>query len=252
MLKKRIIPTLLLKNNRVVKGKQFKNFRDTGDPVSAARIYNAQYVDELIFLDIDATKESRETNISILSQVTKVCFMPLTVGGGISCIETVRELIKGGADKVMINTAAINNPSLITKVAYEFGSQCIVVGVDVKLENGKYIIYKASGSIKTDLDLKVHLKSMEAHGAGEIFINSIDRDGMMNGYDIDLINLVTSTVDVPVIASGGAGNFMDLVEGYKQTDANALAMASIYHFGDNNPIRARFHLKNNGIAIKNV
>jgi imidazole glycerol-phosphate synthase subunit HisF len=252
MLKVRIIPILLLKNGRMVKGKQFTDFRDTGDPVFASRIYNAQFVDELIFLDIDATNENRETNADVVNEVSKECFMPLTIGGGISTIEQIRELLNAGADKVVINTAALNDPAFITRASEVFGSQCIVIGIDVKKEGDDYVIYSNSGKVKRDEDLVAYIKQVQTLGAGEIFINSIDNDGMMNGYDIELIDLVMSVTSLPVIACGGAGNFMHLVDTFRETKVNALAMASIYHFGDNNPVRARAYLKNHEIPIKSV
>ena len=252
MLKVRIIPILLLKNGRMVKGKQFSDFRDTGDPVFASRIYNAQFVDELIFLDITATNEGRETNFEIIELVSKECFMPLTIGGGISNISQIRKLLKAGADKVVINTAAVNTSQFVEDAAAVFGSQCIVIGIDVRYEEGRYVVYTNSGKAKTDLLLEEHIVNMERLGAGEIFINSIDCDGMMKGYDMELIKLVLTYTTLPVIACGGAGNFMHLVDAYKQTGVGALAMASIYHFGDNNPVRARSYLKNQDINIKIV
>jgi cyclase len=250
--KLRIIPILLLKNGRMVKGKQFSNFRDTGDPIFASRIYNAQYVDELIFLDIDATNEKRETNFSIIEEVSKECFMPLTIGGGVSSVEHIRKLLSSGADKVVINTEAIKNPELINNAANIFGSQCIIIGIDVRKENNEYIIYSNSGKVRTNISLVDYISKVEKLGAGEIFINSIDNDGMMKGYDNDLINLVMTNTNLPVIACGGAGNLMHLVETYNKTNVSALAMASIYHFGDNNPIRARSYLKNQDVPIKAV
>ncbi|MDP1812018.1 MAG: imidazole glycerol phosphate synthase cyclase subunit [Sediminibacterium sp.] len=252
MLKVRIIPILLLKDGRMVKGKQFTDYRDTGDPVFASRIYNVQFVDELIFLDITATNEGRETYFDIIEQVSKECFMPLTIGGGISNVSQIRKLLKAGADKVVINTAAVNTPQFIEEAAAVFGSQCIVVGIDVRYEEGNYIVYTNSGKLKTDLVLADHIVNMERLGAGEIFINSIDRDGMMQGYDHELIKLVLTYTTLPVIGCGGAGNFMHLVDAYKNTGIGALAMASIYHFGDNNPVRARSYLKNQDINIKTV
>ena len=252
MLKVRIIPILLLKDGRMVKGKQFTDYRDTGDPVFASRIYNVQFVDELIFLDITATNERRETYFDIIEQVSKECFMPLTIGGGISNVSHIRKLLKAGADKVVINTAAVNTPQFIEEAAAVFGSQCIVVGIDVRYEEGNYIVYTNSGKVKTDLVLVDHIVNIERLGAGEIFINSIDQDGMMQGYDLELIKLVLTYTTLPVIACGGAGNFMHLVDAYKNTGVGALAMASIYHFGDNNPVRARSYLKNQDINIKTV
>jgi cyclase len=236
----------------MVKGKQFANYRDVGDPVFAAKIYNAQFVDELIFLDITATNEGRRTNIEVIEKVSKECFMPLTIGGGVSTIAQIRNLLQVGADKVVINTAAYYDKKLISEAAEKFGSQCIIIGIDIKVENGQYVIYSNSGNIKQDVTLEEHIKEMEGLGAGEIFINSIDNDGMMKGYDHNLILKVLSLSNLPVIACGGAGNFMHLVNAFNDTKVGALAMASIYHFGDNNPVRARSYLKNQGIDVKVV
>lgn len=252
MLKQRLIPTLLLRNGRMVKGKQFDNYRDTGDPVSAARIYNAQYVDELAFIDIDATNESRETNREIITNVSKECFMPLTIGGGINSVNAIRELLLVGADKVIINTAAYSDENLIKESSEMFGKQCIIIGIDVKHEGNEYVLYKNSGRIKCGISLQDHIKKMESIGAGEFFINNISQDGMMDGYDIELINLVNNSTRLPVIACGGAGNFKHLADAYTKTTVSGLAMASIFHFGDNNPIRARAFLKNNKIKIKEI
>jgi cyclase len=250
--KLRIIPVLLLKKGRMVKGKQFSDFRDTGDPIFASRIYNAQYVDELIFLDIDATNEKRETNFSVIEEVSKECFMPLTIGGGVSTVEQIRKLLSSGADKVVINTEAINNLEFIKQSANIFGSQCIIIGIDVRKENKEYVIFSNSGKVRTSISLIEYISKVEELGAGEIFINSIDNDGMMKGYDNDLINLVMHNTNLPVIACGGAGNLMHLVDTYNETNVSALAMASIYHFGDNNPVRARSYLKNQDVPIKTV
>jgi cyclase len=252
MHKVRLIPILLLKDQRMVKGKQFSNFRDTGDPAFAARIYNAQFVDELIFLDITATNEGRKTNVDVIEKVSKECFMPLTIGGGVSGVAQIRNLLQVGADKVVINTAAFLDKKMIAEAADIFGSQCIIIGIDVKLEDNSYVIYSNSGTVKQDVSLEEHIREMEKLGAGEIFINSIDNDGMMKGYDHYLISLVMSYTKLPVIACGGAGNFMHLVNAFNETEVGALAMASIYHFGDNNPVRARSYLKNQDINIKAV
>lgn len=236
----------------MVKGKQFDNYRDTGDPIYAARVYNAQYVDELTFLDIDATNESRPTNKDIIASISKECFMPLTIGGGVKTIEDFRELLLVGADKIIVNSEAYSNESLIRDSAGIYGSQCVVIGIDVKKIGNDYVTFKNSGREATGVDLINHMKKMEAAGAGEFFINNISRDGEMGGYDIDLINIVTANTRLPVIACGGAGNFLHLAAAYKETNVSALAMASIFHFGDNNPIRARAYLKNNGVKIKEV
>lgn len=252
MLKQRLIPTLLLRNGRMVKGIQFDNYRDTGDPKFAARVYNSQYVDELVFIDIDATNEGRETNWSIIENISKECFMPITIGGGVKSSDNIRRLLLSGADKVLLNSAVYNNYQLIAEGANLFGNQCIVVGIDVKVENGKYFLYSNSGKTIQKISLEDHIEKVIQYGAGELFINNITNDGVMKGYDLELIKFVTSKSSIPVVACGGAGNFMHLVEAYKSTNVSGLAMASIFHFGDNNPIRARAHLKNYKIKIKEV
>lgn len=251
MLKKRIIPTLLLRNGRMVKGKNFDQYRDVGDPIYASRVYNAQYVDELVFLDIDATNENRPCNHQIIERVSKECFMPLTIGGGIQSLDEIKLLLRCGADKVIINSAAYKNPKFIKKAVTNFGSQCIVIGIDVrKNTNGGYSLYSNSGKILQNISLKDHILMMSSLYVGELFINDISSDGLMTGYDHNLIKYITSLVKLPIIACGGAGNFQHLVDAFKTTDVNALAMASIYHFGDNNPIRARSHLINHEINMK--
>lgn len=252
MLKQRLIPTLLLRNGRMVKGINFSNYRDTGDPITASKIYNAQYVDELIFIDIDATNEGRLTNREIIQKVAKECFMPLTIGGGIKSVEEIRELLLVGADKVVINSAAYENEELIRNGAELFGKQCIVIGIDVRFENGIYKLFKNSGTQLCQISLADHIRKVESLGAGEIFINNISRDGTMSGYDIDLIKQITSITNLPVIACGGAGNFKHLSQAYLSTSVSGLAMASIFHFGDNNPIRARAFLKNDKVNLKSV
>jgi cyclase len=236
----------------MVKGVNFDNYRDTGDPVSAARIYNAQYVDELIIIDIDATNEGRCFSKEVIEKVSKECFMPLTIGGGINSIEVIRELVLQGADKVVINSAAYLNERLIMEAADMFGKQCIVIGIDVRKEGGVYRLYRNSGRVLCEVALLDHVKRVEELGAGELFINNISKDGMMDGYDLELIELISSNSNLPIIACGGAGNFKHLADAYIQTKVSGLAMASIFHFGDNNPIRARAYLKNNSVAIKEI
>lgn len=236
----------------MVKGKQFENYRDTGDPIYASRVYNSQYVDELIFLDIDATNELRNPKFDLIKEVSKECFMPFTLGGGINTVRNIRDLLTVGADKVVINTSCVENPEVVMKGVDLFGSQCIVAGIDVRKRRNSYVVFTHSGKKETDLDLEKHIQHLNAYNVGEIFINSIDRDGMMNGYDLDLLKLVSSITKIPIIACGGAGNFMHLVDALANTNVSAVAMASIYHFGDNNPIRARSYLKNYGINIKEI
>jgi len=251
MLKKRIIPVLLLKNGRMVKGKQFSNFRDTGDPVSQAKIYNAHNTDELVFLDIDATTLKTNTLVDLIKRVSKECFMPLSVGGGISTIEDVRNMISAGADKVIINSAAIHNAKLIHDASNSFGKQAIIISIDLKKENNEYVVYSHSGKKREDIDFLEYLKMMEEAGAGEFLINSIDNDGMMNGYDLELLRLAESNSSIPIIICGGAGHFEHLYEGLN-AGAHAVACASLFHFGDNNPTRARSFLLNKGIPMKNL
>lgn len=252
MLKKRVIPVLLLANGRMVKGRQFKDYRDTGDPRSAARIYNAQYTDELVFIDIQAGLENRGALLDIVREAASECFMPLTVGGGITHIDDVRALLLAGADKVVITTAAVLQPSLIRQAAETFGSQCVVTGIDYRGAAKDAKVWIKCGAEATNLHPVDHARNLVDLGAGEIFLNSIDRDGMMSGYDLEMASLVAEAVSVPVIICGGAGNFMHLAEAFQQTTVAAAACASLFHFGDNNPIRARSHLRNLGIPVRVV
>jgi cyclase len=252
MLKKRIIPVLLLSNGRMVKGRQFKDYRDTGDPRSAARIYNAQYADELVFIDIQASFENRGALLDIVRMAASECFMPLTVGGGITHIDDVRALLLAGADKVLITTAAVLQPALISQAAETFGSQCVMAGIDYRVEADGAKVWIKCGVEATNLHPVDHARNLVELGAGEILLNAIDRDGMMTGYDLKMASLVAEAVSVPVIICGGAGNFMHLTEALQQTAVAAAACASLFHFGDNNPIRARSHLRNLGIPVRVV
>jgi len=251
VLKRRVIPVLLLRGNRVVKGKQFREFRDTGDPVMATRVYNAQAADELMFLDIEATNQERRTMIAIIEKVSEESFMPFTIGGGIRSIDDVRGLLNAGADKVAITTAAVETPRLIADAAETFGSQCVVAGIDVMREGDRWAVYTHCAKTRTDLDLLEHVANLERLGAGEILVNSIDRDGMMQGYDVDLVRAVSQATSKPVIACGGAGNYGHLTEAL-HAGAHAVACASLFHFGDNNPPRVRSALKNAGFPVKNI
>lgn len=250
MLKKRVIPVLLLSNGRMVKGRQFKDYRDTGDPRSAARIYNAQYADELAFIDIQAGLESRGALLDTVRMAASECFIPLTVGGGITHVDDVRALLLAGADKVIITTAAVRQPALIRQAAETFGSQCVVGGIDFRVEAGNPKVWIRCGTEATELNPVEHACNLVDLGAGEIFLNAIDRDGMMTGYDLERAEKVASAVPVPVIACGGAGNFMHLAELLRDTPASAAACSSLFHFGDNNPIRARSYLRNLGIPMR--
>lgn len=252
MLKTRLIPVLLLRNGRMVKGKRFSDFRDVGDPISAARIYNAQNADELIFLDIDASHEGRQTLLGVIEKTSRECFMPLTVGGGIRTTDDVKTLLRAGADKVVITSAALEDTRLLQDAASQFGSQCIIMGVDVRRDaSGGYSAFSRSGRQAHDIQVAAHIERAAALGAGEVFVNSIDEDGMMNGYDLSLVTLARAHTDLPLIVCGGAGNFQHLAEAL-DAKADAVACASIFHFGDNNPIRARSYLKNRGFPVKSV
>ncbi len=255
MLKKRVIPVLLLSEGRMVKGKQFESFRDTGKPNSAVRIYSAQDADELVFLDVEASRNkssNQDSLISIIHSAAEECFMPLAAGGGVDSLEKVKELILAGADKIVINTAAVKDPALITKATEKFGNQSIVAGIDYKTSANESKVWIESGTIATELDPIEHAQNLVKLGAGEIFLNSIDRDGMMEGYDMITANNIAKAVSVPVIVCGGAGNFMHLADLLSKTEASAAACASLFHFGDNSPIRARSYLRNLGIPMRDL
>ncbi len=252
MLKKRIIPALLLKNNRMVKGVNFNNYRDTGNPKTAVRIYSSQDADELIFIDILRNNNSKNNLVDFLNEVSTECSMPLTAGGGIKNENDVRELINAGADKVIINTAAYENPKMISNAVTQFGSQCIIGGIDYRLHNSKKTVFINCGKSITQDNPVDYAKKIEDLGVGEIYLNSIDLDGTMKGYDIDIVQKISDKLSIPLIASGGAGNFMHLVELFNKTNVSAVACASLFHFGDNNPIRARSYLKNNDIPMRRL
>ena len=254
MLKKRIIPLLLLKNGRMVKGKKFSNFIDTGNPETAVKIYSSQDADELMFLDIVASLESRNILLETISNAAKQCTMPFSVGGGIKTIEDVRSILFAGADKIVITSSIMDNPKIIEDIAKNFGSQCIIAGIDYKsdLNTKKKIVYQNCGTKMTNQNPVDYAKKLESYGVGEILLNSINNDGMMMGYDLDTANEVSSTVKIPVIVCGGAGNFLHLVDLFKNTEASAAACSSLFHFGDNNPIRARSYLRNYKIEMRVV
>lgn len=251
MLKTRIMPILLYKNFELVKGKRFDSWRHIGSAIQSVKVYNMREVDELVFLDINATDEKRDPDYMLIDEIADECFMPLTVGGGISEISQIKKLLDVGADKISINTAAVENPKLITNASNEFGAQCIVVSIDVKLnEQKKYNVITHSGSVFTDIDPIIHSKNIEALGAGEILLTSINCDGTMLGYDLNLINLITKAVDIPVIAAGGAGNYEDMYLALTIGRANAVAASSIFHFTQQTPLEAKKYLKNKGINVR--
>jgi cyclase len=251
VLKTRLIPILLLKNGRMVKTIQFDKLRDVGHPVKAAMVYDAQNVDELIFLDITATEENRNTFFDVIQQVTEESFMPFTAGGGLRTVEDIRALLNAGADKVTLNTEAVRRPDFISQAADRFGNQCIVVSIDARrVGYKKYEVYINRGREATGLSPAAWAQQAVALGAGEIMITSIDREGMMEGYDLELIRQVTEAVSVPVIAHGGAGTPEHFVEAIRDANAHAAAAASIFHFTDQNPIKARAHMKRAGLNVR--
>jgi len=254
VLKKRIIPVQLLLDGRLVKTKQFGAYRDVGDPVASSRVYNAQNADELVFLNINRSARGIDPLLTLLERVSAVTFMPLSLGGGVTSYDSAARLIRSGADKVVLNSAAYSDPQLITKIADAFGSQAVIVSIDARLDStsGEYTVYSDCGRKAEAVTLDAHLEKVVAAGAGEIFINSIDRDGMMNGYDIPLLKKVASAVPIPVIGCGGAGHYNHLKDAFLETRVSALACGSLFNFTDSNPIRAKAFLTNYGIPFKVV
>jgi cyclase len=232
MLKKRIIPCLDVKNGRVVKGVNFVDLKDAGDPVDQAKIYSDGGADEICFLDITASNEKRETMIDIVRKTSENCFVPLTVGGGVRTIQNIKDLLLAGADKVSINTAAVNDINLVVDASRKFGSQCIVVAIDAKnISLNKWEVFTHGGRNKTGIDVVEFSKKIEKAGAGEILLTSMDKDGTKSGYDIELLKMVTKKTNIPVIASGGVGNLDHFYDGIITGGASAVLAASIFHYG---------------------
>lgn len=254
MLKKRIIPVQLLVDGRLVKTVQFDRWRDVGDPVKSSAVYNSQYADELIFLNISRDRRSVADLQKLIKEVSTVCFMPMAMGGGITTAEDAAFLILNGADKIVVNSIAYGDPSVITKTADTFGAQAVVVCVDVRFdeERGDYVLYSDCGRRAQHVGLEEHVERVIAAGAGEIMIQSIDRDGMMKGFDIPLIQRVMAVSTAPVIAAGGSGNYEQLKDAFLATDVSALACGSLFNFSDSNPIRAKAFLSNHGLNFKKV
>jgi cyclase len=250
MLKNRIIPCLDVKNGRVVKGVNFENLVDAGDPVAQAKFYYEQGADELCFLDIAASQENRGVILDVVKKVSQVCFIPFTVGGGIKEIQDFSNLLKCGADKVSVNSAAIKNPGLISEAASKFGSQCVVVAIDAKKnESGNYEIFTHGGKKPTGIDAIEWAKKVTNLGAGEILLTSMDKDGTKSGYDLELIKKITSQISIPVITSGGAGNLEHLAEGLK-AGASAVLAASIFHFKEYSIKQAKGFLDEQKIGVR--
>jgi len=250
MLKNRIIPCLDVKNGRVVKGINFVNLKDAGDPVEQAKIYSESGADEICFLDITASNENRETIFDVIKKTSKNCFVPLTVGGGVRNLNDINKLLVSGADKVSINTAAVQNPEMIIESSKKFGSQCIVVAIDAKKNGNKWEVFTHGGRNNTSLDVIEFAKKMEDCGAGELLITSMDRDGTKKGYDINLISKIEKSVNLPIIASGGAGNLQHLVEGIREGGASAVLAASIFHYGTFTIKEAKDYLYKNEIPVR--
>ncbi len=250
MLKTRLIPVLLLKNGRCIKTIQFSRERDTGDPVTAAKIYDAQGADELLFLDITASNEKRDILFNVIGRVADECFMPLTVGGGLRTIDDIRKLLKIGADKVAICSAFIENPDFANEASKIFGVSTIVGIVTYCCVNGKNEVFIHGKETRADRDPISWARELEERGVGELILYSIDRDGMMNGYDIDLIKKVNKEINIPLIVCGGAGTLKDFVDVVKESEISAVSAASIFHFTDQNLIKARFHMKNAGLNVR--
>ncbi len=255
MLKIRLIPCLDVKDGRVVKGVRFVDLRDAGDPVEAAKAYDAAGADELCFLDITASHEDRGILLDVVRRTAEACFMPLTVGGGVRTVEDIRKLLLAGADKVSINTAAVNNPDFVREAAEKFGSQCIVVAIDAKKVSGpdepdRWEIFTHGGRNPTGIDAIAFAKKVAELGAGELLVTSMDKDGTKSGYDLKLMRAIADAVNVPVIASGGVGGLDDLVAGVREGHASAVLAASIFHFGEHSIGEAKAYMAAAGLPMR--
>ncbi len=250
MLKNRIIPCLDVKNGRVVKGINFVNLKDAGDPVEQAKIYSDSGADEICFLDITASNENRDTIYDVVERTSKNCFVPLTVGGGVRSVEDVKKLLNCGADKVSINTAAVQNSKVVEESSKKFGSQCIVVAIDAKKNDDMWEVFTHGGRNSTGIDAIEYATKMENYGAGELLVTSMDRDGTQIGYDNELLSKISSIVNIPIIASGGVGNLEHLVDGIKIGKASAVLAASIFHYGTYTISEAKKYLNKNQIPVR--
>ncbi|MBC7074999.1 MAG: imidazole glycerol phosphate synthase subunit HisF [Syntrophomonadaceae bacterium] len=251
MLAKRVIPCLDVHNGRVVKGINFENLRDAGDPVELAAFYDREGADELVFLDISASAEGRKTMVDVVRNTAKEVFIPFAVGGGIGSIDDIRNILKAGADKVSINSAAVREPGIISEGARKFGSQCIVVAIDARMAGKEnWEVYVNGGKVPTGIDALEWAKKVEKLGAGEILLTSMDKDGTKDGYDIELTSAVSELVQIPVIASGGAGNLYHLYEAIEKGKADAVLCASIFHYREYTIREAKEYLADRGVPIR--
>jgi cyclase len=250
MLAKRIIPCLDVKDGRVVKGVSFVNLRDAGDPVEVATAYDLERADEIVFLDITASHEKRNIMIDVVKRTSEVVFIPLTVGGGIRTLNDIEQLLKAGADKISINTSAVNDPQLVKKAAEYFGSQCIVVAIDAKRSGISWKVYTHGGRTPTALDAVAWAREVECLGAGEILLTSMDQDGQQSGYDLDLLRTISEAVHIPLIASGGAGTLEHLYHALVTGKADAVLAASIFHYRTYTISQVKAYLRDKGIAVR--
>lgn len=250
MLAKRIIPCLDVRDGRVVKGINFVGIKEVGDPVECAEMYDKQGADEIVFLDITATHEGRKTIIDVVRNTAKKVFVPLTVGGGLSSISDISAILRAGADKVSLNSAAVRKPELISEAADKFGSQCVVVAIDAKRVNGSFHVFVNGGRIDTGIDAIQWARDVQLLGAGELLVTSMDTDGTKNGFDTELIGIITDTVDIPVIASGGCGSLEHFSDVFKKSKADAALAASLFHYGELSVGQVKAHLKENGIPVR--
>lgn len=250
MLSKRIIPCLDIKEGRVVKGVKFLGLRDAGDPVEVAKAYDEQGADELVFLDITASFENRKTLVALVQKIARNIFMPFTVGGGIGGIEDIRNILNAGAEKVSVNTQAVKFPQLISDAAKRFGSQCIVTAIDAKRKDGQWEVFINGGRTPTGLDALVWAQKAARLGAGEILLTSMDFDGTRNGYDLELTKAVTQKVNIPVIASGGAGSLEDFYNVFAEAKADAALAASLFHYQEFSVKQVKNYLKERGVAVR--
>ncbi len=251
MLAKRIIPCLDIKDGQTVKGIEFESLKNVGDPVELGKYYSENGADELVFLDITATHEKRKTLIKLVQRIAKVINIPFTVGGGISSIEDAEAILSAGADKISVNSAALINPTLISEIAQKFGNQFIVLAIDAKLENNNWIVYKSGGRIKTDLELLSWAKQAESLGCGEILFTSMNHDGTKNGFALEPLKWLTENLNIPIIASGGAGNITDFEDVFANSNVEAALAASVFHYKEIEIQQLKTELSKKGIPVRN-